>query len=37
MNKEVADLQSKKGIKGVEGQGEREGENTKRHLFSLIQ
>lgn len=37
MNKEVADLYSKKGIEGVGERGEQEGENTKRHLFSLIQ
>lgn len=37
MNKEVADLYWKKGIEGVGEQGEQEGENKKRHLFSLIQ
>lgn len=36
MNKEVADLHSKKGIEGVGGQGEQERGNTKRYLFSLI-
>lgn len=37
MNKEVADLHSKKRIEEVGGQGEQERENTKRHLLSLIQ